>query len=63
MAVGDWSLIQFFTAITVVAVGELGLVRLARYGRLKCARQDLRCGGCGQKLVWYGMFDAVSDVV
>ena len=60
---GDWSLIQFFTAITVVAVGERGLVRLARYGRVKCARQDLRCGVCDQKLVWYGMFDAVSDVV
>ena len=45
---GGGSLIQFATAITVVVVGERGLVRMARYGRLKCARQDLRCGGCDQ---------------
>lgn len=40
------SLVQFFTESTVVVVGACGLEALARYGRLKCARQDLRCEGC-----------------
>lgn len=62
-ATGSRSLVQFFTASAVVVVRACGPGPLARYGRMKCARQGLRCGGWYQILAGCGLFDAVMDVV